>query len=174
MSRTTWGMAIGGVVLVVGVVLAVTTFGPSVFAADPVLLSQGDSVSVPLTVSAGDSLHYVVTVLSYGPGDPPVTGYESLRISFEPSEGTRRSDTTYVGQATAQYVGTLFVPEGGTYTMTVENPGEISVTIDYRLTTTWGETLNAAGWPVAIMGAVVLISSLVLRFATRLAGSWSE
>ena len=162
---SSWMMLIGGVVLLVGVVLAgwlplSPSPAPTVRTLDP-----GESIVTELSAEAGDLLFVVINVRDPDPG-------VSLRKFVQSPSG----HTSSAG-GSGGFSGWTLARETGIYTIIIQNTGRQAFTIDYRVTITSRieMTLTAVGPTVVIAGFFLIVGGLGLRFAWRgLRGYWES
>ncbi len=147
-------MLIGGIVLLVGVVLAVwLSPSPALTTLDP-----GESIVTDLSAEAGDLLLVVINVHDLAPE-------VGLTVIIQTPYGVTSGSGGHFSRST----GTFFAQETGIYTVVIQNAGVRAITFDYRVTTTSSTEmiLAAASVPLVITGFFILVGGLGLRFAGR-------
>ena len=152
---SSWIMLIGGMVLLVGVILAVW------LSSSPVLttLGPGESIVTDLSAEAGDLLLVVINVHNLQDLAP----WDGITRSIQfPSGGHSGGG----GQSSRSIT---FATETGIYTIVLQNAGLRAITFDYRVTTTSSTemSLAAASVPLVFTGFFILVGGLGLRFARR-------
>ncbi len=148
-------MLIGGIVLLLGVVLA-GWLSPS-----PVLttLDPGESIVMELSAEAGDLLLVVINVHNLQDLAP----WDGITTSIQFPSGRHSGG----GGLSSRSI--TFATDTGIYTIVLQNGGLRAIAFDYSVTTTSSTemTLAAASVPLGITGFFILVGGLGLRFAGR-------
>ena len=165
-------MLIGGIVLLVGFVLAYSL--PLLLWSHPPALrtlAPGESFTASLSIEAGDRLYWTLTIRDYASGD------ELAMQTYSPSQTPPEEPSPFLrGSSPPGGSGSSLAKESGIYTVVITNTGGRAVTFEYGVTATnFVGGPPEPGVPIAIIGFFIVVGGLGLRFAWRgLRGYWES